>query len=130
MTSQALPGAKDHIEAARAKAAQVDDIPADTPLKPIARVGVLGAGTMGGGIAMNFLTAGITTLPARAAASDEGKPAAPTMAAITMWVSAWEAIIGKAPSPETTSVASFSAARRFLRSSACCGSGTAANRGA
>jgi 3-hydroxyacyl-CoA dehydrogenase len=59
MTSEALPGAKAHIEAARARAAQIDDIPGDTPLKPIARVGVLGAGTMGGGIAMNFLTAGI-----------------------------------------------------------------------
>ena len=30
-----------------------------TPTKPIARVGVIGAGTMGGGIAMNFLSAGI-----------------------------------------------------------------------
>ena len=59
MTSNPLPGAKLHIETARAKAAQVDDIPATTPLKPVARVGVLGAGTMGGGIAMNFLTAGI-----------------------------------------------------------------------
>lgn len=59
MTPDALPGARDHIVAARAKAAQIDDIPAATPLKPITRVGVLGAGTMGGGIAMNFLTAGI-----------------------------------------------------------------------
>ena len=59
MPSDHLTGAKVHIESARAKAAQVDDIPAGTALKPIARVGVLGAGTMGGGIAMNFLTAGI-----------------------------------------------------------------------
>ncbi len=57
--SEALAGAKEHIEAARALAAKVDDIPADMPLKEIARVGVIGAGTMGGGIAMNFLTAGI-----------------------------------------------------------------------
>ena len=47
MTSEPLPGAKTHIETARAKAARVDDIPADTLLTPIARVGVLGAGTMG-----------------------------------------------------------------------------------
>jgi 3-hydroxyacyl-CoA dehydrogenase len=40
-------------------AAKIDDIPADTKLIPIHKVGILGAGTMGGGIAMNFLTAGI-----------------------------------------------------------------------
>ena len=40
-------------------AAKIDDIPADTKLIPINKVGMLGAGTMGGGIAMNFLTAGI-----------------------------------------------------------------------
>ncbi len=72
--SEALPGAKDHIEAARANAAQVDDIPVGTALKPIARVGVLGAGTMGGGIAMNFLTAGIrvTIVEAEQANLDRG----------------------------------------------------------
>ncbi len=59
MPSEPLTGAKAHIDAARALAATVDDIGADTPRKTIARVGVLGAGTMGGGIAMNFLTAGI-----------------------------------------------------------------------
>src|SRR5215216_1127633 len=74
MTSEPLPGAKQHIEAARAQAAQVDDIPAGTPLKSIARVGVLGAGTMGGGIAMNFLTAGIpvTIVEAEQANLDKG----------------------------------------------------------
>lgn len=74
MPSAPLPGAKDHIEAARAKAATIDDIPADTPLKPIARVGVLGAGTMGGGIAMNFLTAGlpVTIVEAEQANLDRG----------------------------------------------------------
>jgi 3-hydroxyacyl-CoA dehydrogenase len=40
-------------------AAKVDGVAADTPLLPIRKVGVLGAGTMGGGIAMNFLSAGI-----------------------------------------------------------------------
>ncbi|MBB3859234.1 3-hydroxyacyl-CoA dehydrogenase [Novosphingobium hassiacum] len=57
--SDAIPGAKEHIDAARKLAAHVDDIPADTALLPIGRVGVIGAGTMGGGITMNFLTAGI-----------------------------------------------------------------------
>ncbi|QGN55268.1 3-hydroxyacyl-CoA dehydrogenase [Novosphingobium sp. Gsoil 351] len=74
MTSEPLPGAKDHIAAARARAATIDDIPAATLLKPIARVGVLGAGTMGGGIAMNFLTAGIpvTIVEAEQANLDKG----------------------------------------------------------
>ena len=40
-------------------AAKIDDLPADTQLIPIKKVGILGAGTMGGGIAMNFLSAGI-----------------------------------------------------------------------
>ena len=74
MTSEALPGAKEHIETARAAAARVDDIPDGTALKPIRKVGVLGAGTMGGGIAMNFLTAGIpvTIVEAEQANLDKG----------------------------------------------------------
>ncbi len=74
MPSDPLPGAKAHIDTARADAAKIDDIAADTPLKPIARVGVLGAGTMGGGIAMNFLTAGIpvTIVEAEQANLDRG----------------------------------------------------------
>ncbi len=57
--SDPLPGALAHIEAALKLCATIDDLPADTPLIPIKHVGVIGAGTMGGGIAMNFLTAGI-----------------------------------------------------------------------
>lgn len=57
--SDPIPGAQEHILAARKAAAAVRDLPADTALLPIARVGVIGAGTMGGGITMNFLTAGI-----------------------------------------------------------------------
>ena len=34
-------------------------MPADIALRPIKRVGVIGAGTMGGGISMNFLSAGV-----------------------------------------------------------------------
>lgn len=38
---------------------KVADVPRDTPKIPVESVGILGAGTMGGGIAMNFLNAGI-----------------------------------------------------------------------
>ncbi|NJC32968.1 3-hydroxyacyl-CoA dehydrogenase [Sphingomonas jejuensis] len=48
-----------HIFFAERKAAKIDGIDDDITLRPINRVGIIGAGTMGGGIAMNFLTAGI-----------------------------------------------------------------------
>jgi 3-hydroxyacyl-CoA dehydrogenase len=38
---------------------KIPDIPKDSPTRQIEKVGILGAGTMGGGIAMNFLNAGI-----------------------------------------------------------------------
>jgi 3-hydroxyacyl-CoA dehydrogenase len=38
---------------------KIPDVPDDTPLIDIRKAGVLGAGTMGGGIAMNFANAGI-----------------------------------------------------------------------
>lgn len=57
--SDAIDGAREHIESARHAAAVIDDLPADTALIPVNQVGVIGAGTMGGGITMNFLTAGI-----------------------------------------------------------------------
>ncbi len=41
------------------QANKVPDITKETPLREIRKVGVLGAGTMGGGIAMNFANAGI-----------------------------------------------------------------------
>ena len=44
---------------AERQAAKVPDVPRDTPLIDVKRVGILGAGTMGGGIAMNFANAGI-----------------------------------------------------------------------
>ncbi|WP_194725498.1 3-hydroxyacyl-CoA dehydrogenase NAD-binding domain-containing protein [Noviherbaspirillum malthae] len=43
-------------------AAKIPDVPADTPTRKIERVAVIGAGTMGGGIAMNFLNAGIPVM--------------------------------------------------------------------
>ena len=51
--------AQRHIFFSERQAAKIDDVPADTPLRPIKKVGVIGAGTMGGGISMNFLSAGI-----------------------------------------------------------------------
>jgi len=48
-----------HVFAAERAAAKLPDVPDDTPLRTIARVGVIGAGTMGGGITMNFLNVGI-----------------------------------------------------------------------
>ncbi len=53
--SRALAYAREAERAARA----IEDLPADTPQRPIAAVAVIGAGTMGGGIAMNFVNAGI-----------------------------------------------------------------------
>jgi len=38
---------------------KVPDVPPSTPTIPIVTVGIIGAGTMGGGIAMNFVNAGI-----------------------------------------------------------------------
>jgi 3-hydroxyacyl-CoA dehydrogenase len=44
---------------AERKAAKIDDLPEGTTPRPVKKVGVIGAGTMGGGISMNFLSAGI-----------------------------------------------------------------------
>ncbi len=48
-----------HIFAAERAASKIPDVPEDTPRREIKSVAVIGAGTMGGGIAMNFLNAGI-----------------------------------------------------------------------
>ena len=48
-----------HVFMAERATSKVPDVPADTPTRPVAKVAVIGAGTMGGGIAMNFLNAGI-----------------------------------------------------------------------
>lgn len=48
-----------HVFFAERAAAKIDGLPKDIQLRTIARVGVIGAGTMGGGISMNFLSAGI-----------------------------------------------------------------------
>ena len=48
-----------HVFAAERAAGKLPDIAADTPSRPIRKVGVVGAGTMGGGITMNFLNVGL-----------------------------------------------------------------------
>lgn len=59
---------------AERKAAKIDNIPEDTKPREIRKVGVIGAGTMGGGISMNFLSAGIpvTIVEMEQAALDRG----------------------------------------------------------
>jgi 3-hydroxyacyl-CoA dehydrogenase len=44
---------------AERKASKIEGLPDDTRPRDIRKVGVIGAGTMGGGISMNFLSAGI-----------------------------------------------------------------------
>lgn len=51
--------AQRHMFFAERQAAKIDGLPKDTPLRDIKKVGVIGAGTMGGGITMNFLSAGV-----------------------------------------------------------------------
>ena len=59
---------------AEREAAKVLDVPADTPQREIKTAGIIGAGTMGGGIAMNFANAGIpvTLLEVKQEALDRG----------------------------------------------------------
>ena len=63
-----------HAFFAERAASKIADVPADTVRRPIAKVGVIGAGTMGGGIAMNFLNAGVPVvmLEAKAEALERG----------------------------------------------------------
>ena len=63
-----------HYFFAERAAQKIADLPADAQLLPIANVGVIGAGTMGGGIAMNLLSAGIpvTILEMQQEALDRG----------------------------------------------------------
>lgn len=51
-----------HLFFAARAAGKIDGLPAETAVLPVEKIGVLGAGTMGGGIAMNFLSAGIPVL--------------------------------------------------------------------
>jgi 3-hydroxyacyl-CoA dehydrogenase len=48
-----------HIFQAERAASHLIGVPDDTPVRPIARIGVIGAGTMGGGITMSAINAGL-----------------------------------------------------------------------
>jgi len=63
-----------HAFFAERAAARIPDVPEDTPTRPIRSAAVIGAGTMGGGIAMSFANAGIpvTVLEANREALDKG----------------------------------------------------------
>ncbi len=66
--------AQRHIFFAERQAAKIDGIGDDVKPRTVSKVGVIGAGTMGGGISMNFLSAGIpvTIVEMEQAALDRG----------------------------------------------------------
>ena len=63
-----------HAFFAERAASKIADVPEDTPTRAIKKAAVIGAGTMGGGIAMNFANAGIavTVLEMKPEALDKG----------------------------------------------------------
>lgn len=63
-----------HVFMAKRAAGKIDDVPADTPKREIKKVGIVGAGTMGSGIAICFMNAGypVTVLETRQDALDRG----------------------------------------------------------
>src|SRR5204863_3989177 len=48
-----------HAFFAERQTSKIPDVPEDTPIRTIKKAAVIGAGTMGGGIAMSFVNAGI-----------------------------------------------------------------------
>ncbi len=63
-----------HMFLAERAASKIPDVPEDTPQRKVDKLAVIGAGTMGGGITMNFLNAGIpvTMLEMKQEALDRG----------------------------------------------------------
>ena len=59
LVTSAQSRAQRYVFFAERKVWKIADVPDDTPTLPIKKVGVIGAGTMGGGISMNFLNVGI-----------------------------------------------------------------------
>jgi 3-hydroxyacyl-CoA dehydrogenase len=51
-----------HVFFAERQTSKIEGIDRNTPLRPVNSVGIIGAGTMGGGIAMNFANAGIAVV--------------------------------------------------------------------
>jgi len=54
--------AQRHLFFAEREVSKVPDVPKDTAVRPIRKVAVVGGGTMGGGIAMNFANVGIPVI--------------------------------------------------------------------
>ena len=63
-----------HMFFAERQTSKIPDVPDDTPVREVKKAAVIGAGTMGGGIAMNFANAGIpvTLIDMNQAAVDKG----------------------------------------------------------
>lgn len=63
-----------YLQSSAQKAWQIDGISDDLPLRTIGRVGIIGAGTMGGGISMNFASVGlpVTIVETKPEALDRG----------------------------------------------------------
>jgi 3-hydroxyacyl-CoA dehydrogenase len=59
LVSGTQSAAQRYVFFAERQAAKIPGLADDAAVRPIAKVGILGAGTMGGGIAMNFLSAGV-----------------------------------------------------------------------
>jgi 3-hydroxyacyl-CoA dehydrogenase len=59
LMSGAQSAAQRYFFFAERKASKIEGLPENTEPRPVRKVGVIGAGTMGGGIAMNFLSAGV-----------------------------------------------------------------------
>ena len=74
LVSSTQSKAQRYVFFAEREARKVPDLPDSTPTLPVESVGIIGAGTMGGGIAMNFLNAGIpvTIVEQQQAALDRG----------------------------------------------------------
>ena len=66
--------AQQYLFFAEREAQKIPGLPKDTAVRPIRKVGVIGAGTMGGGISMNFLSAGfpVTIVEANEKALERG----------------------------------------------------------
>jgi len=73
LTDADRAAAAEHVRFAEREAAKTG-LPADTPLRPVDQVAVIGAGTMGGGIAMALANAGlpVVLVDADAAALERG----------------------------------------------------------
>ena len=66
--------AQRHAFFAEREVARIPDVPKDTPARPVGALGVVGCGTMGGGIAMSIANAGlpVTVLESSQEALDRG----------------------------------------------------------